>query len=127
MTAAGDHSNEVDQFIRDEIDSVPHLEALLLAWNSHPRRWSEEEMARALYLPPENARAILDDLVRRRLIATSEGIYYYSEEPERDRLIGWVDSAYRRELIRISRFIHSKPPAAVREFARAFRLKKERE
>ena len=38
-----------------------------------------------------------------------------------------VDTTYRRELIRVSRLIHSKPSAAVREFARAFRLKKERD
>ena len=37
------------------------------------------------------------------------------------------NSIYRKELIRISRLIHSKPPAAVREFAKAFRFKKERE
>jgi hypothetical protein len=29
---------EVDQFILDEIDSVPHLEALLLLWNTRPKQ-----------------------------------------------------------------------------------------
>ena len=46
---------------------------------------------------------------------------------DKDELIAAVDSAYRKELIRISRLIHSKPSAAVREFARAFRIKKDRD
>jgi hypothetical protein len=36
-----------------------------------------------------------------------------------------VDATYRRELVRISSMIHSKPSPAVRQFARAFRLKKD--
>jgi hypothetical protein len=38
-----------------------------------------------------------------------------------------VDAAYRRDLVRISTMIHAKASSAVREFARAFRLKKERD
>jgi len=44
-----------------------------------------------------------------------------------DALMLQVEVAYRNELIRISRMIHAKAPAAVREFARAFRFKKERD
>ena len=87
-------------------------------------------MGKALFLAPESAREILDDLVRQRLIAPADADhegYRYESEPTRDHLLGLVDAAYRRELIRISRLMHSKPSAAIREFARAFRLKKERE
>jgi len=31
---------EVDRFILQYIDSVPQLEALLLAWESRPRQWT---------------------------------------------------------------------------------------
>ncbi len=60
---------QVDQFILDEIDSVPHLEALLLVWSRRPKRWSTEEMARELYVQPERAAKILQDLVNRSLIS----------------------------------------------------------
>ena len=40
----------VDQFIVNEIESVPHLEALLLLWNTRPRQWPMDEMAKALYV-----------------------------------------------------------------------------
>ena len=125
-----DWKYNVDQFLQAQIDTVPHLEALLLLWNSHPKAWTVGDMASGLFLAPEAAREILGDLVRQSLIVASPGpeeIYRYESEPEKDKLIRTVDAAYRRELIRISRLIHSKPSAAVREFARAFRIKKDRE
>jgi len=123
-----DHDTSVvDQFLRDQIDTVPHLEALLLLWNSRPRPWSVEEMGHGLFLSREAAKTILDDLTRLGLIQSGAGdnqMYQYQAEPKRDDLIAAVDRTYRRELIRVSRLIHSKPSAAVREFARAFRFKK---
>jgi hypothetical protein len=120
---------EVDRFLLERIETVPHLEALLLLWNSRPKAWSAGATADALYVSADSARAILDDLARQNLIAAagSTGEYFYESEAGRDRLVALVDLAYRRELIRIARLIHSKPSAAVREFARAFRLRKERE
>jgi DNA-binding IclR family transcriptional regulator len=125
-----DSSRDVDQFLLDRIDMVPHLEALLLLWNRRPNSWSVDHMAKALFLPSESTKSILDDLVRLRLVASAEGTpdnYRYEPEPGRDRLLAAVDTTYRRELIRITRLIHSKPSAAIREFARAFRLKQDRE
>ena len=121
---------DVDHFLKDQIDTVPHLEALLLLWNSRPKPWSAQEMAKDLYLTPEAARDILDDLVRRRLIQpVSPGAqtYRYEPEPSQDQLMAALDSTYRRELIRITRLIHSKPSAAIRAFARAFRIKQDRD
>lgn len=121
---------DVDRFLLEQIDTVPHLEALLLLWNSRPKEWLVEEMASSLYLAPEAAKNILDDLVRRGLASGITGAterFRYESESEKDQLMLAVDAAYRQELIRITRLIHSKPSAAVRAFARAFRIKKERE
>lgn len=122
--------NDVLRFLEDKIDTVPHLEALLLLWNSRPNPWSLEEVAKRLFVTDEAAKVILEDLARLSLIASSSGTeksYYYESEPNRDSLIDAVASAYQRDLIRITRLIHSKPSAAVRNFARAFRLKKDRD
>ena len=132
MTEHEHISHDVDHFLRNQIDTVPHLEALLLLWNSRPKPWSAEDMAKGLFVASETAKEILDDLARQRLIA-AEAVsgafesYRYEPEPDRDQLIASVDSTYRRQMIRVSRLIHSKPSAAIREFARAFRLKKEGE
>ena len=107
-----DGNYSVDQFLRDQIDTVPHLEALLLLWNSRPKAWTVVDMANALFLAPRSAREILGDLVRQRLIApvpeTGES-YRYEPEPEKDQLLASVDATYRRELVRISVLIHSRP------------------
>lgn len=116
---------EIDQFILDEIDSVPHLEALLLLWNQRPKAWPLPEMAAALYIPPDQTLPIMQDLTRRGLADFESGHYLYRDTPERNDLIGKVDRMYRREVVRISTMIHSKPSASVRAFARAFRFKKD--
>ncbi len=115
----------VDQFILEEIDSVPHLEALLLLWKTRPEQWSPEDMANALYVSLDRAQTILFDLKRHGLVTTWPERFSYHSESSRDLLMGEVDATYRRELVRVSTMIHSKAPSAVREFARAFRFKKD--
>jgi predicted ArsR family transcriptional regulator len=117
----------VVQFILDEIESVPHLEALLLVRNSRPRKWTAEDLSKRLYISREGIRILLDDLIRRKLILveSAESTYYYAASEERDQVIGLVDETYRRQVVRVSQLIHSKPSAAVRDFARAFRFTKE--
>jgi predicted ArsR family transcriptional regulator len=112
----------------DQIDSVPHLEALLLLWNSRPQTWRPDELARRLYVHSEVSKSLLDDLVRQGLIesdASPERYCYRDERDDRGRLIGLVDKTYRREIIRISTLIHSKPSLPLRDFARAFRFTKD--
>jgi DNA-binding MarR family transcriptional regulator len=117
---------DVDRFITEEIDSVPHLEALLLVWRRRPRTWLADDMAQMLYVPRQNAERLLQDLAQRGLVAMTPGeparYAYESVSSEEDRLLEAIDVTYRRELVRISNMIHSKAPAAVREFARAFRF-----
>lgn len=123
--------NEVDQFLISRIDSVPHLEALLLVWRCRPKTWTLNELAERLYVRSESARSIAVDLIREELIEVVDGPterYGYASKSERqDVLMKDVEEAYRRELIRISNLIHSKAPASVREFARAFRFMKQRQ
>jgi predicted transcriptional regulator len=122
---------QVDRFILEQIDSVPHLEALLLLFNNQPKAWSAEEMARSLYVRSETASKILENLMQRRLIAlspqTSTEYVYSPEDDEKNKLMESVQAVYSKEVIRISSTIHSKAPAGVRDFARAFRIKKDKE
>ncbi|HEY4054093.1 MAG TPA: hypothetical protein VGL74_10130 [Terriglobales bacterium] len=119
----------VDQFILEQIDTIPHLEALLLVWNRRPKAWSLEEMAQSLYVPADLAAKVLKDLAQRDLIEeTDSGSYQYkSHSAEKDALIAEVSETYRRQLIRVSRMIHAKAPSAMRDFAQAFRFTKEKD
>jgi DNA-binding IclR family transcriptional regulator len=121
----------VDQFILEQIETVPHLEALLLVWNRRPKCWSVTDMANALFLPPGVTENVLQNLVQRGLLdeaAESTGQYHFaSRSAEWNDFMGLLDRTYRRELIRVTKLIHSKAPSAVQEFARAFRLTKDKE
>jgi len=126
---AKENRADVDQFIRDEIDTVPHLEALLLAWRGRGNTWSISEMAAALYVSEEATARILRNLEEKELLARvsdDELRYSYRSGSEiQDELMARLNAAYQRDLIRISRMIHSKAPSGVREFARSFRFTKE--
>lgn len=116
---------QVDQFILDQIDSVPHLEALLILWNGQPRPWLSDEMARSLYIPVERTQVILHELQQRGLAVSESSQYRWNPDSTHAGLMPHVDRIYRREIVRISSMIHSKASPAVRQFARAFRLKKD--
>jgi predicted ArsR family transcriptional regulator len=122
---------QADLFIIERIDSVPHLEALLLLFNSQPKAWSIEEMANSLYVRSDVAARVLDSLLQRNLIAVDshrpDVFFYRSEDDFQNRLVEAVDAIYRKEVVRISSLIHSKGSVGVRDFARAFRIKKDKE
>jgi hypothetical protein len=125
MDETRSRQSEVDQFIIEEIEGVPHLEALLLLWNTRPRQWSFQEMSQALYLTPEQTQPILQDLVQRRLVLLVSDSYSYNQDHPKNAVIELLDKMYRKEVVRISTMIHSKPSASVRAFARAFKLHKD--
>jgi hypothetical protein len=119
------------EFILDNIDSVPQLESLILFWNSRPVGWTCDEMASRLYVPADKVSEIIRDLVRMQLIQEIPGLparfSYLPRSVEQDSLMYRVDESYRRDLVRISTMVHSKASSPVREFARAFRLRKDRD
>ena len=120
-------NREVVDFIQDEIDTVPHLEALLLLWTTRPRVWTAEDMAKAIFVDFATGQKVLQDLVRQGLAGTpsADSFTYALGNPEKDKLIAATDEVYRRNLVRIARMIHSKTAAPVREYARAFRFRKD--
>jgi DNA-binding IscR family transcriptional regulator len=131
MVAHPNDESEVYNFIRERIDSVPHLEALLLLWNSRPQPWSLDNLATRLYVPTERVQTLLNDLIREQLVAIApgqpDGYEYTSKSIEQDQLVAAVDATYRREVVRVATLIHSRPPSSVRDFARAFRFKKDKD
>jgi len=131
MTEAPVSEERVYTFVLDQIETVPHLEALLLLWNSRPQPWTVENLSKRLYVSSDIVDVLLDDLVRRGLIVcvqgAPDGYRYESSSIAQDQLLSTLDLTYRRETVRISTMIHSKPSSSVREFARAFRFTKERE
>ena len=131
MTDPSAVEDAVYGFILDQIETVPHLEALLLLWNGRPQPWTVENLAKRLYVSTDIVNSLLQDLMQRSLIVcipgSPDGFRYESTSIDQDQLLSALDLTYRRETVRISTMIHLKPSSSVRDFARAFRFKKERE
>ncbi len=119
------------QFIHEQIDSVPHLEALILLWNSRPVGWTPDELSSRLYVTPERVAEVLRDLQRLEIAQELPGpppkYSYFPRSKEQDDLMHEIDVAYRRDLVRISTMIHDKASSPIREFARAFRIRKDKD
>jgi hypothetical protein len=125
---AGAIEPAVERFLLDSIDTVPHLEALLLLFQSPGTVWTDVQLAARIYVSEKQASTILDDLARRALIVRVEpsspaGFQYIARSAEQSALLDTVARSYRTQLVQLTRFIHSNASSSVRDFARAFRLK----
>lgn len=110
----------------EHIDSIPHLEALILL-AENPRPWTAGEIAERLYIPPEHAKAVLDDLVQRRLIHSKEAAefsYFFHADETLRAMMDAVTDLHRRQLVRVTALIHSRASSSLQEFAKAFRFRK---
>jgi hypothetical protein len=120
---------QIERFIVDEIDTVPQLEALLLIWNRRPRMWTSFDLARELYVSADFAQEILRYLARHQFVSEAgekTGCYaLHLRSEEMEGMLPALDKVYRRELVRVSNLIHEKTSRALRDFASAFRFKKE--
>ena len=101
----------------------------MLFWKNRPQVWSCESIAKSLYVSFEISHDILAHLAQRHLIVEVEGskgeFALNADSEEKERLLASLEAIYRRELVRISNMIHTKASRGVRDFADAFRLKKE--
>lgn len=122
-------SQHVLQFIARQIDSVPQLECLLLLYEHESSSWTAEQVAARIYSSPQVARGVLETLHRRGLLVTEADEPRYRFDPAgaaSRQLMQDVAREYQKHLVPVATFIHSKASASVREFARAFDLKKDR-
>jgi hypothetical protein len=118
--------DRVRRFIVDAIDSVPELEALLLLRTHADRAWSAHDAGARLYVSSTMAAHLLNTLTARGLLRRDGDYYRYGPaRPEMDDVVNDLAATYVARLIDVTRLIHAKPAASVRQFADAFRLRKE--
>lgn len=120
-------SDEVLDFLARRIDSVPHLEALLLFWEQPDATWTYADIAARVYVSRDKARDILQDLRRHSFIAASPDVsdgWCYQSAWDEGGLMAKVAESYRRQLVHVAEMIHAKAESSsVHEFARAFKFK----
>lgn len=111
-------------FIARYIDSVAELEALLLLRNSPDQKWTLKAIAKRLYTSETETAAALSRLCSDGMANCRDDLYQYDCAPALATTVDRLAEAYRQQLIPITHLIHSKP-RRIREFADAFKLKKD--
>ena len=123
---SSDIPESVNRLIADQIDSVPELEAVLLLREYRHREWTATEAGQRLYVSTAVASHILSTLAERGFFACGESRYRYAPAtPELAVTIDQLADVYSRHLVEVTHMIHAKPSASVRQFADAFRLRKD--
>ncbi len=117
---------DLRDFILRYIDSVAHLEALLLLRASPQNSWDIAAIARRLYTSESQAEEVLAQLFTEGLIARENDLYRYAgQSAETLVMIDRLAEFYSKQLIPITNLIHGKP-RRIRQFADAFKIRKDR-
>lgn len=119
----------VRRFLEENIDTVPQLETLLMMHEKPDRDWSIADVASRNYITELRATDTLHALLRRRLVVADESTRTFRFNPASEdirALVAELAIYYQRMLSAVTELIHAKPSASIKEFARAFDLKKDR-
>jgi len=130
MSVAG-LASEIAAFLDAHIDSIPQMEILMLLHEDRAQAWPADTISARIYQPLSGVLPLLRGLQAHGLV-TVEGpaetsLYRYLDDPATRPLMDKVATAYRTQLIEVTRFVHAKASRSVLEFARAFDLKKDRQ
>ncbi|MGH7854081.1 MAG: hypothetical protein ACREP3_11615 [Candidatus Binatia bacterium] len=121
---------DVRRFVLDKIESVAHLEALLLFRGNQEKEWSIEALAARLYVSEEQTIELLTGLQAQGFVAAkAEKPSLYRYQPvsaELHRMLERLAEIYAKHLVPVTNLIHSKPKPRIQEFADAFRFRKDK-
>jgi hypothetical protein len=116
--------DDVRDFILRHIDSVAQLEALLLLRANSNENWDTARAAARLYTSEEQIKAVLAQLCEDGLLSHKDDVYRYESSPAAKTTVDRLADVYRRHLIPVTNVIHTKP-RRIREFANAFKFRKD--
>ncbi|HWQ36139.1 MAG TPA: hypothetical protein VNQ79_25100 [Blastocatellia bacterium] len=121
--------DDVRQFILRNIDSIAQLEALLLLRGNPPEAWSVHAVAKRLYISDDETAPLLVRLCEQGFVVAESGApVQYRYQPATTELAQMIDRVagiYSKQLVPVTRLIHSKPRTRIQEFADAFKLRKD--
>jgi DNA-binding IclR family transcriptional regulator len=117
--------DELRDFIVRHIDSVAQLEALLLLRANPHETWDVARTAKRLYASESEAAMVLARLCQDGLLNCQDETFRYQPEPAAAATVDRLAEAYAHQLIAVTNIIHAKP-RRIREFADAFKFRKDR-
>ncbi len=127
-------ADDIRRFVLTSIPSVPYLEAMLVFHRQPSADFSAADIARALYIDEERARALLESLVSSGIVVgvgvgVGDNAARWRLGPRDDALQGLIDRlarTYDAEMIAVTHLIHDAVGKSAHRFADAFKLRKER-
>lgn len=119
--------DHIKRFLVTRIETIPHLEALLLIRRLRDESWDATRLAREIYIAHDSAVELLHKLDSEGFIEAVEkqdGTFHYAgKNKELDKLLGELESVYTRNLIEVTKLVHATQ-SEVQKFADAFKFKK---
>lgn len=117
---------DVGDFILKYIDSIAELEALLLMRSNMHEAWDAKRLAQRIYTSEQEAIELLARLAGDGFLAITDGTFRYEcNDLAQRELVDKLAGIYSRQLIPVTKLIHAKP-RRIRQFADAFKFRKER-
>lgn len=120
-----DLPREISDFISIYINSVGHLEVLLLLSDDPKRGWTAEDVSQELRSNENYANAQLKELTQNGLLYFSENKYYCTKDSDKLSKIYKLRDQYNVRRFSVISLIYNKPLEKIRDLADAFRIKKE--
>lgn len=116
----------VQQLVWRSLSSIDHVAVLLAvrAAVSGDGLAAGEAAARAA-VSEDVARAVLADLVKAELLQEQATTYRYAPDPESRAAVDQLAEMYNTRPVTLVRAIYDRPPASIRRFADAFRVRRE--
>ena len=117
--------DNIKRFILRSIDSVPHLEAILLLHREPETEWDAKMIAQALFIHEKKAAEILNDLYNSGFTVNKykdiPTYYYQPNSQELEEIIVQLEGIYKHNLIKVTNLIHSKINKQAQIFGDSFK------
>ena len=115
----------VRRFLLTGVQSVPHLEAILLLRSEPAQAWTPATVSQRLYIREAQAQELLGLLQETGIARGAEEGFRFSATGDLAALLDQVADSYSSNLVAVTQLIHSRIDRRAQQFADAFRIRKE--
>lgn len=117
---------DIKNFLMDKIESVAHLEVLLMLYSRRERSFTPENVCKELRSNVHSASNQLSLLAQRGLLKVNNRDYQYApSSPELDLQVQRLLEIYKEMPVAVVTCIYEKPQDKLKDLSDAFRLKKD--
>lgn len=121
-----DFPDNVREFMKNYINSVAILDLLIMIKNQPAREWTANDVSAEMRTNPSYAMLQLNQLVDAKVIEKSEkGFFRYKVDSPHHEVIEQLEEFYNLKKSSIINQIYSQPLDSLRDFANAFKIKKD--